>query len=70
MIVKEFRVFKNEILHFRVERENLFRRNSKNVSSRRVVNRLKNRFRIIQKLHDESEHRNKKNIYRCIADRY
>jgi hypothetical protein len=70
MTVKEFRIFKNEILRFRVEREHLFRRNSKNVSSRRIVNQLKDRFRIIQKLHDESEHRDKKNIYRRIADRY
>jgi hypothetical protein len=56
MTVKEFRVFKNKILRFRVEREHLFRRNSKNVLSRRVVNQLKDRFRIIQKFHDESEH--------------
>jgi hypothetical protein len=70
MIVKEFRVFKNKILRFRVEREHLFRRNNKNVSSRRVVNRLKNKFHIIQKLYDESEHRNKKDIYRRITNRY
>jgi hypothetical protein len=70
MTVKEFKVFKNKILRFRVEREHLFRRNSKNVSSRKVVNRLKNKFRIIQKFHDESEHRDKKNIYCRIADRY
>jgi hypothetical protein len=70
MTVKEFRVFKNEILRFRVEREHLFRRNSKNVSSRRIVNRLKDRFRIIQKLHDESEHRDREDIYRRITDRY
>jgi hypothetical protein len=70
MIVKEFQVFKNEILRFRVEREHLFRRNSKNVSSRRIVNRLKDKFRIIQKLHDESEHQDRENIYRRIANRY
>jgi hypothetical protein len=70
MTVEEFRVFKNEVLRFRVERRHLFRWNSKNVSSRRIVNRLKNKFRIIQKLHDESEHRDKKDIYRRIADRY
>jgi hypothetical protein len=44
MTVKEFRVFKNEILRFRVEREHLFRQNSKNVSSRRIMNRLKDIF--------------------------
>jgi hypothetical protein len=47
MTVKKFQVFKNKILRFRIEREHIFWRNSKNVSSRRVVNRLKNRFRII-----------------------
>jgi hypothetical protein len=47
MTVKEFRIFKNKILRFRVERKYLFRRNNKNVISRRIVNRLKNRFRII-----------------------
>jgi hypothetical protein len=47
MTVKEFRIFKNEILRFQVEREHLFRQNNKNISLRRVVNRLKDKFRII-----------------------
>ena len=37
---------------------------------RKVVNLLENRDRILMKLHDEENHRDRKKTYRKIADRY
>jgi hypothetical protein len=70
MSLKEFNKFKKKILKFKLQRNQFFRRNSKNVSMRRVIDDLEERQRILKQFHDESDHRDKKNIYRRIIDRY
>jgi hypothetical protein len=70
MTLKEFNKFKKKALRFKLQRDQLFRRNSKNVSMKRVIDDFEERQRILKQLHDESDHRDKEDIYRRIADRY
>lgn len=70
LTVKEFKKFKDEALRYRVQGKQLFRRNSKNVPSRRVVDSEEDRQRIIHQLHDEGGHKGREGTYRRIADRY
>ena len=70
MITKEFRKFKLETLKFLIRDKHLFRRIIKTKSLQRVIDRQKNRDRILQKLHDESEHKDKEETYRKIIERY
>jgi hypothetical protein len=70
MTLKEFNKFKKKVLRFKLQRDQLFRRNSKNVFMKRVIDDFEERQRILKQLHDESDHRDRENIYRRIADRY
>ncbi len=70
MSLKEFNKFKKKALRFKLQRNQLFRRNSKNVLMRRVIDDLEERQRILKQLHDESDHRNKKDTYKRIINRY
>jgi hypothetical protein len=70
MSLKEFNKFKKEALRFKLQGDQLFRRNSKNVPMRRVVDDPEERQRILEQLHDESGHRGREGTYRRIADRY
>ncbi len=70
MSLKEFNKFKKKILRFKLQRDQFFRRNSKNVSMRRVIDDFEERQRILKQFHDENDHRDKKNIYKRIIDRY
>jgi hypothetical protein len=70
MSLKEFNKFKKKALKFKFQRNQFFRRNSKNVFMRRVIDDLKERQRILKQFHDESDHRDKKDIYRRIIDSY
>jgi hypothetical protein len=70
MTLKEFNKFKKKTLRFKLQRDQLFRRNSKNVLMKRVIDDLEEWQRILKQLHDESDHRNKENIYKKIIDRY
>ena len=70
MITKEFRKFKLKTLKFLIWDKHLFRRIIKTKSLQRVIDRQKNRDRILQKLHDESEHKDRKETYRKIIERY
>ncbi len=70
MSLKEFNKFKKKILRFKLQRDQFFRRNSKNVFMRRMIDDFEERQRILKQLHDENDHRNKKNIYKKIIDRY
>jgi hypothetical protein len=70
MTLKEFNKFKKKILRFKLQRNQLFRRNSKNVFMKKVIDDLEKRQRILKQLHDESDHRDRKNIYKRIIDRY
>ncbi len=70
MSLKEFNKFKKKVLKFKLQRDQFFRRNSKNVLMRRMIDDLEERQRILKQLHDESDHRNRKDTYKRIADRY
>lgn len=67
---KQLNFFKNEVMRYKVQNGHFFRRNSKNVFLRRVVDSFENRFRIIQHFHDEIDHKERESIYRKIVDRY
>ncbi len=70
MSLKKFNKFKKKILKFKLQRKQFFRRNSKNVFMRRVIDDFEERQRILKQFHDESDHRDKKNTYKRIIDRY
>jgi hypothetical protein len=70
MTAKKFNIFKKKALKYKVQNKHLFRRNNKNVSLKRVINDSEERFRIIQQLHDESDHREREETYKRIIDRY
>ncbi len=70
MSLKKFNKFKKKVLKFKLQRDQFFRRNSKNVFMRRVIDDFEKRQRILKQLHDENDHRNKKDIYKRITDRY
>jgi hypothetical protein len=70
MSLKKFNKFKKKVFRFKLQRDQFFRRNSKNVSMRRVIDDLEEWQRILKQLHDENDHRDKKNIYKKITDRY
>ena len=60
---KEFNTFEKQAFTFKVQDQHLFRRNSKNVPMRRVIDRLVERQTILQKLHDESGHKGRESRY-------
>ncbi len=70
MSLKEFNKFKKKALRFKLQKNQFFRRNSKNVFMKRVIDDFEERQRILKQFHDENDHRDKKNIYRKIIDRY
>ncbi len=70
MNAKEFNAFKKKAVKFKVQDNHLFRRNSKNVSMRRVVDHPTEQPIILQQLHDESGHKKREETYRRVADRY
>ena len=70
MTRKKFRKFKKKTLSFKIQEEHFFRRNNKNILMRQVINSLEKRLQILTALHDKSDHREKKEIYRRVIDRY
>ena len=68
MTRKEFKKFKKETLNFKIQKEHLFCRNSKNILMRRVMNLFEKRLRILTTLHDKFNHREKKEIYRRVTN--
>ena len=67
---KQFRKFKLNIFHFMIRDKQLFRRVNKNMSFRQIIDSDENKNNIVESLHDKSEHRDKKDIYRKMIDRY
>jgi hypothetical protein len=67
---KEYRQFKAEALKFAVQNRHLFRRASKNVPIRRVIDDPDDRSSILHALHEDCGHRGKEGTYRRVADRY
>jgi hypothetical protein len=70
MSLKEFNKFKKKALKFKLQKDQLFRRNSKNVLMKRMIDDLEERQRILKQLHDENDHRDKEDINKRIIDRY
>ena len=70
MDVKEFNAFKKKALKYKIQDNHLFRRNSKNVPLRCVVDNRVERQTILQQLHDETGHKGRESTYRQVADRY
>jgi hypothetical protein len=67
---KEFRKFRSMALQFMVHEGHLFKRASKNMPLRRVVDSEEDRAKILQAAHEESGHRGREGTYRRVADRY
>jgi len=70
LTTKEFRKFKTKALTFMVHKGHLFKRASKNMPLRRVVDSKVDQARILKAAHEESGHRGKEGTYRRVADRY
>jgi hypothetical protein len=64
MSLKEFNKFKKKALRFKFQRDQFFRRNSKNVFMRRLIDDFEKRQRILKQFHDENDHRDRENIYK------
>lgn len=70
MLFKKFSTFKKNALTFKIQNDHLFKRNSKNVLLRKVIDDMQKRLRILKHLHDESEYRDREDTYKRITDRY
>ena len=67
---KIFRKFKSWALQFLIRDKQLFKRVNKNVFFKRIVDEIKDQQKILKQLHDEDGHKNWKNIYWRVTDRY
>lgn len=70
MKTSDFAKFKRRALGFVIRNRHLFRRASKNIPMRRVVDDETQRFNVIKELHDQNGHRGRESTYRRVADRY
>jgi hypothetical protein len=70
MSLKKFNKFKKKTLKFKLQKNQLFRQNSKNVLMRRVIDDFEERQRILKQFHDKNDHWDKENIYKKKIDRY
>ncbi len=52
LLIKEFRQFRKNYIRYRIQNGYLFRRNSKNIPSRRVIDNLEDKRKIIKQLHN------------------
>ena len=62
MIIKKFHSFKQKKLRYKEQNHHFFRKNNKNVFIRKIIDFMKNKFRIIQHLHDDFNHKKKRNL--------
>ena len=67
---KIFCKFKSWALQFLICDKQLFKRVNKNVFFKRIVDEIENQQKILKQLHDENEHKNWKNIYWRVTDKY
>ena len=70
LITKKFRKFKDYALKFIIRDKDLFRRVSKNISLRQVINNTENWISILYVLYKNYNYREKKDIYRRVTNRY
>ena len=66
----EFNAFKKKVVKLKVQDNQLFCRNSKNVPIRQVVNDPTERQTILQQLHEKSSHKGREGTYQRMADQY
>ena len=67
---KIFRKFKNWTLQFLICDKQLFKRANKNVFFQQIVDEIEDQQKILKQLHDENKHKNWKNIYRRVTNKY
>jgi RNase H-like domain found in reverse transcriptase/Integrase zinc binding domain len=65
-----FRKFKVAAHRFQIFQNQLFRRESKNVPMRRVIDGKNLKNKVLYTLHEQTGHRGREGTYRKIADRY
>ena len=70
MSTKEFWKFKHEALKFMIQDKHLFKKFNKIASVQRMMNLQEEHSNILQKLHDESDHCERKRTYQKMIDRY
>ncbi len=70
MSTKEFWKFKHKALKFMIQDKHLFKRFNKIASVQRIMNLQEERSNILQKLHDKSDHHERKRTYWKMIDRY
>ena len=70
MTVREFRAFKIDAHRYVIRDRHLFRRANKNIPMRRVIDSVLHRQQILKQLHNQGGHRDRKETYRRVADRY
>lgn len=70
LLGKDFTKFRKHTNKFTVRDGHLFRRASKNMPVRRVVDSTEQRNEIFRSLHDDAGHRGNEGTYRKVADRY
>jgi hypothetical protein len=70
LTASEFRQFRKKAMKYVMRDGLIFRRESKNIPSRLVVDSGEEQTKIIMALHDESGHKGRESTYRKIADYY
>jgi hypothetical protein len=70
MSLKEFNKFKKKTLKFKLKEISFLVETQRMFSLERMIDGLKERQPILKYLHDENDHRDKKDIYKRIIDRY
>jgi hypothetical protein len=60
MSTKKFQKFKHEVLKFMIQDKHLFKRFNKTASLQKMMNLQEKCSSILQKLHDESDHHERK----------
>ena len=70
MIIKKFNSFKQKTLRYKMQNDHFFQKNSKNVFMRKIIDFMKDRFWIIQHLHDKFDHKKKEETYCQIINQY
>ena len=70
MTIKEFKSFKRKAVKFKIEDRLLFRRLSKNVPLRKVVDNKEYQKEVVRQIYNENRHRRKEGTYTKVLARY
>ena len=70
MNIKQFLKFKMHALKHLIRKKHLFRRMNKNVFMRQMIDDQAIKTQILEAMHEESDHREKEEIYQKIATKY